>query len=328
MQLIKNKIVIKIAVLSVLCIVLITSVAFIYSSNIPQISVIKPINKEIVDNIYVTGTLVEKSRRSIKLDIPVVVNNVYHELGDTVSNGAVIADIDVLATKTALLEYLSSLANIPDSYSDLISDIDVDAQKLLNFIPSKVIANTSGTITELNLISGFTTTIGETLVTISDLSKLYCKFSVSEEQMRNIAVGDEVLFKSLALNDQVFRGSVASIAPTAKEKLVGMSKQTVVDIYVNMGQSDLLKPGYSVTGEIKKTLDNNVMTIPYTAINQDDQNKEFVYLYKNNIAVKQYITTGREFESVVEVTEGITQDSIVILNSNKIKNNYSLVKLK
>lgn len=324
----KYKPVLNIILTTVITLLLIAAILLIYISNIPRISIIKPVTKEISEDISVTGTVVEKSRKSISLDFPVVIKNVYYELGDNVEFGDVLASTDILATKSTLIEYVSSFSSIPDSYVSLIKNIEVDIDKLANLIPDKITANCSGTITELNMESGGTTDLGETLVTVSDLSRLYCKFSISEEQVSSVNIGDEVVFSSIALNNKQFRGKVASVAPTAKEQLIGMSKQTVVDIFVYTGKSDVLKPGFSVTGSIKKPLEGSSLVIPYECISQDIDNKEFVYIYNDSTAIKRYVTTGKEFDTVVEITGGLDKDTKVILNADKVKKNYGLVTVK
>ncbi len=323
----KKKILMSVVILVAVSVLLTGFVLVIYVENIPKISLITPVDKVVTDSMYVSGNIVERSRRNIKVDIPVVINNVYYDIGDKVKYGDVIADIDIESTKSALIDYVSTMSNIPEKYLALANTGDFAGQQLLNFIPDKVIASSSGTITNLNMTSGFTTQLGETLATISDLSKLYGKFSVLEDVVGKFKIGDEVIYSTAANTDKSYIGKIVSISPTATEKLVGLTKQTVVDVFISTDSTPELKAGYSISGTIKKSPDYKALSLPYSAISQDHKNNEFVYIYKNHVAIKRYIVTGKEFESVVEIKEGINKGEKVILNAQQIKNNYSFVRL-
>lgn len=56
----------------------------------------------------------------------------------------------------------------------------------------------------------------------------------------------------------------------------------------------------------------NVLCIPRSALHESDKGF-FVYLYQDGLLEMRYVTTGLEGETVVEITEGLTQGDVVVL---------------
>lgn len=152
--------------------------------------------------------------------------------------------------------------------------------------------------------------------------------NVNELDCDRVQKGDSVSFKATATKDEVYHGKVSRVFPTAQTTLMGSEKQTVVGFYVELNEVyEKLKPGYTVTGVVKKGEPEICLTVPYEAIGQDENNREFLYTKEKNRAKKLYVKTGAEFKSAVQITAGIDEDTIIIKNAGLIKKDGQRVRV-
>jgi hypothetical protein len=61
------------------------------------------------------------------------------------------------------------------------------------------------------------------------------------------------------------------------------------------------------------------VTLPYEAIGQDENNREYLYVIQEGRAVKRLIVTGRELSDCVEILAGATDGEPVILNPDDVR---------
>jgi multidrug efflux pump subunit AcrA (membrane-fusion protein) len=66
--------------------------------------------------------------------------------------------------------------------------------------------------------------------------------------------------------------------------------------------------------------------VPNIAIlKQTGTNDMYVFLNRNNVAVKMPVITGRLVDDRIEITEGVSDgDEIVVVGQNKLENQMSL----
>jgi multidrug efflux pump subunit AcrA (membrane-fusion protein) len=71
----------------------------------------------------------------------------------------------------------------------------------------------------------------------------------------------------------------------------------------------------------------SAILVPNIAIiKQTGTNDMFVYLNKNNVAVKTPVKTGRMIDDRIEVTEGIAEgDEVIVVGQNKLENQVAII---
>ena len=87
-----------------------------------------------------------------------------------------------------------------------------------------------------------------------------------------------------------------------------------------------MKPGYTVSGVIKDQDPQSALIIPYEAIQQDELNQEYVYVYESGRAVRRNIVTGQELSWGVAVDMGLSEEDAVIQNASAIPGENCLVR--
>jgi hypothetical protein len=66
--------------------------------------------------------------------------------------------------------------------------------------------------------------------------------------------------------------------------------------------------------------------VPYEAISQDENNKEFVFAIQNSRAVKKEVVTGLENDAGIEILQGINSQDIIIKNPSVLGKANSKIK--
>lgn len=280
------------------------------------------------DYIYASGVVEEQQKKEIFADVPIVPLRVNFIIGDEVKAGDVIATVDVNATKLAILNMAEAVSQIPKEYIEAMGNISFQTDYIGSIVPTEIVAEKTGKITGLTMVEGAISYPKLPLAAISDTSDLRINLNVSELDCDRVKEGDSVFFKAAATKDEVYEGEVWRIFPTAQTTLMGSEKQTVVGLYVKpLKNYPSLKPGYTVNGVIKKGEGEICLTVPYEAIGQDEENREYVYINENGKAKKILVKTGKEFKNTVEITEGITGDAPIIKNASDIKRDGQRVRV-
>ena len=303
------------------------AVPFLVPGMVTQVELMHPTRQEFSDDIYVSGSVEALQTKEVYVDLPLVPDQVFVSIGDTVSANQVLATVDVNATRTALLNLVEAANVIPEEYISVAGLIGLDASLIETYLPNQILAPASGTVTSLALVSGTLAAPKTAVCSISKEGALRIRLTVSEEYADRVEAGQEVVFRASATGQEKYVGRVERVFPTATQTLVGTSAQTVVGLYVSLQEDyDRLKPGYTVTGVIKDEEPQSALIIPYEAVQQDDLNQEYVYVYEQGRAVRRNIVTGKELSWGVAVTMGLSEEDAVIQNASAVPGENCLVR--
>lgn len=157
------------------------------------------------------------------------------------------------------------------------------------------------------------------VVTIADMNSLQVEVDVSESNLQMVKIGQPCEIQLDALPGSRFRGVVHMIVPTAdRTKATVMVKIRFLDKDRNILPEMSTKVAF-LSREVKSDEQK-----PYTALNPaaviTHNNKNFVFLIKENRAVKTPITLGSKLEEMVEVLSGLkTGDRVVLKPLNKMR---------
>lgn len=150
--------------------------------------------------------------------------------------------------------------------------------------------------------------------------KLCVNASVNQSDISKIKCGQRVLISGRGFSDCY--GKIDKISDSARSLMNGINEDTVVDVCIcfdNECDAANLKSGYAVKIKIDVSEEKVIEILPYKAVHNDDDGREFVYIFDNGTAVKKYIQTGKETSAGIEVLSGITHyDTLLIADSKKI----------
>jgi RND family efflux transporter MFP subunit len=208
-------------------------------------------------------------------------------------------------------------------------DTRARANTLADETEGRITAPISGVVTDMSLTEKAYALPGIPAVTISSKNDFKVIASVAEADISRLSLGDNARIQSAGYPKKIYYGSVSRIYPSARKTLSGTSTQTVVTIEIILKNSDgNLKPGFSANVEIYGGNDQVLITVPYEAVRQDENNDEYVFVYEDGALKKRPVITGRELTSEVEVLSGITEGSIVIYNPSEAVREGQIIQLK
>lgn len=310
--------------------VFLLAVPALLAQSAAYVELVRPGFCTLSEDIYVNGEVEETIRKEVTLSLPVVAGNVWVSVGDWVEVNQPLAEVDIPATSTALLQLaetlellpsgsIAAMAGLTQGLPELTSEESLSLSSLENLLPRQILAPASGVVTSLELSPGTLALPQSAVCTISRLEGLRLKMWVEETWAEQVAPGDQVLFKAGATGEETYAGTVTSVFPTASKTLVGASQQTVVGLYVSVDTpAPRLRPGYTVRGVVRKGAGEQALLAPYEAIRQDEDGQEYLYVWEQGRAVRRKILTGGDLTSGAAVIQGLSAEDFIITDASSV----------
>lgn len=282
-------------------------------NEIVQVNVVK-VNPITVDSAITCSGRVERvSMHSVYASSSAIVNHVYIKVGDKVSAGQPLMEIEVPSANTGA-------ENIGGSYESLLNQYGEQSQN--KAMPQIITAPSSGVITSVSVVNQSYIQAGNTIAMISDdLNALQVRLSVNESKISGIKVGQKAVITGVGFKDTFYSGVVKSISSDAKQVVSTTGQETVVEVIasVNNPGSDI-KPGYTAKARIITSKDSNVLIAPYETVRADKDGNEYVFKLSGKRAVKTAVVTNKEFDSGFQITSGLSQNDQIIANPDAVSN--------
>ncbi len=155
--------------------------------------------------------------------------------------------------------------------------------------------------------------------TIEKTDDWYVTAAVGESDIRKISIGQTALLSGAAFDSGRYRAEVVKIADSARQKVTLTSSETVVDVTLRLeNPDDDLRSGYTAVAAIEVSQPQDIFTLPYSVIRQDDAG-EYVYALRGSSVVRCDIETGAEFEDAAEVKSGIYLNDKIITSPESVE---------
>ena len=218
----------------------------------------------------------------------------------------------------------SATAAIDSQISDA-RDVRADAEAQLEKAQTQlnaatVLSTVEGTVVEVNRnVSKSPTGNSQVLVHIVSNDNLQVKGELSEYNLANLSVGQEVTFTSKVYPDKTWNGKISYISNypknsnEASSSLAGSNTGSkypyTVDVTSEIGE---LKQGFTVSVEVKST--SKALLVPITSIVME-KDKNYVWILdENQKAKKVEVGLGNADAENQEITSGLTDGAKVISN--------------
>ncbi len=183
-----------------------------------------------------------------------------------------------------------------------LAQLGVDSAKLaLSYYD--VTAPISGKIISKAVeVNGFATSSQPAYVIAND-ETMTVTFQVSESVKNTLTVGAEL---TVERNGVEFQGAVTEVGNAVNQQ-TGLF-QVKGSVYAN---GDVLPSGVSVKIFVETYRAEDAIILPYDAVYYESEGA-YVYVMKENVAVKTPVTTGIFDEEHIEITSGVTLGDVVI----------------
>ena len=184
-------------------------------------------------------------------------------------------------------------------------------QEDLSLIKDEITSPVDGVITEMTADENYRVNTETTLFKVSDSTNMRVEVSLSDNEVKNIQVGQRVEITSDSLPDgEKIEGSVLQISGVAEKSSTLDESNTTVKIQIN--ETKGLKPGATITATIFYKESKNVTKLPYSSvINENGKYYAFV-VGKDNKVSKREVKIGINDDSFYAVESGVSVGERVI----------------
>ncbi|MBC7362721.1 MAG: efflux RND transporter periplasmic adaptor subunit [Candidatus Aminicenantes bacterium] len=313
------------------------------------VKVYKVKRQKISEKLVYTATLEAWKKQAITPDIAGKVARIYVSEGEKVKKGQLLAELDTESIRLQLKQAEAALALAKANYEDArrnlermkrlfeekaVSDQQYEkvrlafeaaqaqkdqAEAAVNLAKhslevSIMRAPFDGVIASKNLeegdvinpmMGGFSPS--SSVLTLVDYSKIKVRFDVSPTDALRITKGQKVYLESFALPGQQFEGEITVVNTSADPQ----TKKFRVEAVVNNPEL-ALKPGTFGRVILEVSTKENSLAVPQRAILENS----YVLVVKGNKAVKKTVTTGLKNTDLVEITSGLNEGDLVIVEGN------------
>lgn len=211
----------------------------------------------------------------------------------------------------------SQISDAKDNRADAVAQLN-KAQAQLD--AATVLSTLEGTVVEVNRnVSKSPTGNSQVLVHVVSNENLQVKGELSEYNLANLSVGQEVTFTSKVYQDKSWTGKISYISDYPKNNgeaanaalggNTGSKYPYTVDVTSDIGE---LKQGFSVSVEVKNK--SKAILVPLTSI-VTENDKNYVWLVDDQKKAKKVeVTLGNADADNQEITSGLTDGAKVISN--------------
>lgn len=313
------------------------------------VKVYKVKRQKISEKLVYTATLEAWKKQAITPDIAGKVARIYVSEGEKVKKGQLLAELDTESIRLQLKQAEAALALAKANYEDArrnlermerlfkekaVSDQQYEkvrlafeaaqaqkdqAEAAVNLAKhslevSIMRAPFDGVIASKNLeegdvinpmMGGFSPS--SSVLTLVDYSKIKVRFDVSPTDALRIAKSQKVYLESFALPGQQFEGEITVVNTSADPQ----TKKFRVEAVVNNPEL-ALKPGTFGRVILEVSTKENSLAVPQRAILENS----YVLVVKGNKAVKKTVTTGLKNTDLIEITSGLNEGDLVIVEGN------------
>ena len=163
-----------------------------------------------------------------------------------------------------------------------------------------------------SVIQANTMNDGTTVATVADMSDLIFDGNIDETEVGSLVEGMPMVISIGALSDYSSEAALEYISPKATEN--NGANQFEIKAALKTGTGHTIRSGYSANAEIVLESAEQVLTIPESALEFDDEDEDMTFVYRKNAAgeyERVEIQTGLSDGINIEVKEGLKQGDIV-----------------
>lgn len=225
---------------------------------------------------------------------------IQQETIDSLQSQLDIAEINVSSAQAALQQGQATLAMVEDNLSKTVYRAPIAGLlATVDIKPGETV------------IAGSTNIIGSPLMTLADPSAILAELRVDEADIANVHLGQRAEIFAAAYPHQAIHGEVIQIATSARA--MNQSQSLSFRVKVLLQPEDIaLYPGMSCRAEIILAQKQHSLQVPIAAIHQE-QERYYVWMVQDQLAVKQPVTLGMVTDIAQEVLTGLQVGDEVIV---------------
>lgn len=269
-----------------------------------------------------TATVEAEVKNNIAPSSPVRIDKIFVEVGDHVSKGQKLVQMDAANLKQTKLQLDNQeveFNRIDELYKvGGASKSEWDAAKMAYDVKKtayqNLLENTSllspisGVVTARNYDSGDMYSGGNPVLTVEKITPVKLLINVSEVYFTKVKKGAPVNVKLDVYGDEAFEGKISLIYPT-----IDPSTRTFqVEIQLP-NQNQKVRPGMFARASLNFGTEENVVVPDLAIVKQAGAGDRYVYVYKDGKVTYNKVELGRRMGAEYELKSGVPNNSQVVI---------------
>jgi membrane fusion protein, multidrug efflux system len=148
---------------------------------------------------------------------------------------------------------------------------------------------------------------GTRITTLDDLSRVRFDFSVPENLLSRLKVGQMGYARSAAFGDRKFEGKVTVIDPRVDPVTRTVRLTAEID-----NPDEALRPGMFLSVALQVTVRENATVVPEEAVVNEGL-RQLIFVVRNNTVERRVVRLGQRQEGRVEVLEGVEPGETIVI---------------
>jgi len=288
----------------------------------PSVEVIKASSKDVAQESTYASAVEAFATNNIMSQSGGRIRKINVEVGDYVTKGQVLAEMDRLQLEQQELQ----IQNDEIEYKRLkalyeeggLSQSDFETAELgykvrknnyENLLENTILRSPiTGFVTARNFDQGDMFSLSAPLFTVQQVVPVKLLVGISESEYTKVKKGQTVSIKADALPGRSFTGKVERLYPTIDAATHTFKAE------VHVANADrLLRPGMYARVTMNYGSNHNIVVPDMCIVKQEGTGQKFVYLLKSDNTVSFVpVTLGRHFGTEYEVTEGLSEGDVVV----------------
>lgn len=291
-----------------------------------------------------SGVVEPSVTTSLSFRLPGSVSAIYVDEGRPVGKGQILAVLDngayqssydaALASQKQALDALERMrtvyekGSLPEIQWEEIKAKVEQAKSMANISKKNLDdcllrAPSRGVIGSRKIEIGSNVVPGVPVFELVNISTVYVKISVPENEISRIKKGDKARVVIPAISQDAYSGEVETIGVLASP----VSK--TYDVKIMLRNKNLaIKPGMACDISLDLLDNSSKLLAPFKSIIKDKNDSSFVYIVDPNekIAKKQIVKMGKILNEGVEIVSGLIEGDLIIVNGwQKIEDNTPVI---
>ncbi len=310
-----------------------------------KVTVVKVKTSNITSNFKYSGTIEASQTIPLSFQSTGIVETVLIDAGDVVKKGQLLATTDSKNAQNFADIARAKYEQAKDAYDRLKSVYDKGSLSEIKWVEMEtgldqakaslemskdnldkcnLYAPCNGIVGKRNIEPGMSSITLLAPIELIEMHEVYVKISVPENEISKLQKGQLANFNVSALDNKNFSGKITNLSPVAD----AISRTYKVKILVK-NQSLELKPGMVCDVNLNKNKEQEIMSIPYSAVSKDSNGKTFVFTVSpdKKSVKKQDVVLGNYCDSGIEVISGLNPNQIIVVEGKEKLSNNSLISL-
>lgn len=252
------------------------------------------------------------------------------EIGDFVSEGQVLAEMDKAQLDQAYLKLVNDRAELErvkalkeeggisqSDYDALELAFKVSATSYENLLENTVLrAPVAGVVTARNYDRGDMYAMSSPIYTIQQITPVKLLVAISEMDYTKIKKGDKATITADALPGESFQGSVVRLYP-----VIDPASHTFTAEVQVKNENKRLRPGMYARVTINMGENNSFLVPDMAVMKQQGSGVRTVFvLEEDNTVTPKVVSLGRHFDGQYEIISGLEEgDKLVVKGNSSLK---------